>query len=52
MCEICLAEGRVTLVEEVHHIVPVSKGGTNEWSNLMSLCRSCHTKIHHEIGDR
>ena len=20
--------------------------------NLMSLCRSCHNKIHHELGDR
>ena len=21
-------------------------------NRLMSLCQSCHTKIHHEIGDR
>lgn len=52
LCERCLKEGRITPVEEVHHIVPLSRGGTNEFSNLMSLCQSCHTKIHHELGDR
>ena len=52
LCERCKAEGRLTPVEEVHHILPVSKGGTHERSNLMALCRSCHTKIHHDLGDR
>lgn len=51
-CEMCYREGRITLMDEVHHIVPVSKGGTHERSNLMSLCRSCHNKIHIEMGDR
>ena len=52
LCEQCLKEGRITPVEEVHHIVPISKGGTHAEENLMSLCQSCHTKMHHEIGDR
>lgn len=52
LCEICLKEGRLNPVEEVHHIVPVSRGGSNDFSNLMSLCQSCHTKIHHDLGDR
>lgn len=52
LCEKCLEDGKVTLVEEVHHIIPVSQGGTHDRDNLMSLCRSCHTKVHHEIGDR
>jgi 5-methylcytosine-specific restriction enzyme A len=52
LCERCLKEGRITPVEEVHHIVPLSRGGTNQFSNLMSLCQSCHTIIHYEIGDR
>lgn len=30
----------------VHHIVPLSKGGTNQLSNLRTLCKECHTKIH------
>lgn len=52
LCERCLAEGRTTPVEEVHHILPVNRVGTNDESNLMSLCRSCHNKIHIELGDR
>ena len=53
LCEMCLKEGRFTPVDEVHHIKPVSQGGTHDESNLMSLCRSCHTKIHcNELHDR
>ena len=52
LCERCLKEGKFTPVEEVHHIIPVSRGGTNAESNLMSLCKSCHNKIHIELGDR
>ena len=52
LCEQCLKEGRITPVEEVHHIIPISQGGTHAEDNLMSLCQSCHTKIHHDIGDR
>lgn len=51
-CERCFANGILTPVDEVHHIVPVSRGGTHDPANLMSLCRSCHNKIHHEMGDR
>lgn len=29
---------------EVHHIVPVSQGGTDELENLATLCASCHKK--------
>ena len=52
LCEMCLKEGRLTPVEEVHHILPISKGGTHARDNLMSLCQSCHTKLHHDLGDR
>jgi 5-methylcytosine-specific restriction protein A len=52
LCERCLQEGKLTPVEEVHHIVPVSRGGTHAEENLMSLCQSCHNRIHHEMGDR
>ena len=51
-CEQCYSEGRIKLMDEVHHVVPVSCGGTHEYSNLMSLCRSCHNRIHIEMGDR
>ena len=52
LCEECGKQGRLTPAEEVHHIIPLSKGGTNKHSNLMSLCQSCHTKTHMELGDR
>ena len=52
LCEMCLKEDRLTPVEEVHHILPVSRGGTHDERNLMSLCKSCHNKIHRELGDR
>ena len=52
LCEQCEKDGRIVPAAEVHHKVPISKGGTHARENLMSLCRSCHNKIHHEIGDR
>lgn len=52
LCERCLKKGRITPVEEVHHILPVNRGGTNEESNLMSVCKRCHNQIHIELGDR
>ncbi|MHC1730454.1 MAG: HNH endonuclease [Bacteroidales bacterium] len=36
--------GSVVQATEVDHIIPLSKGGTNEWSNLQPLCKLCHTK--------
>lgn len=27
---------------EMHHIVPVSEGGTAEWDNLILVCPNCH----------
>jgi 5-methylcytosine-specific restriction protein A len=51
-CEKCLLSGRIVKAEEVHHIVPLSQGGTNSYGNLMSLCKSCHSRIHASRGDR
>lgn len=31
-----------------HHIVPKSKGGTHEVSNLKTICNECHSAIHNE----
>ena len=38
-CEMC---GRVARL--VHHIDEIPKN--NEWSNLMSVCKLCHEKLH------
>ncbi|MBX0330481.1 HNH endonuclease [Oscillochloris sp. ZM17-4] len=29
-------------VAHIDHIVPLSKGGTNDMANLRTLCRRCH----------
>ena len=31
---------------EVHHVVPIKDGGGNALSNLITLCRDCHSAIH------
>ena len=51
-CEICFEKGSLVPVEEVHHKIPLAEGGTHERSNLISLCKSCHARIHAERGDR
>ena len=28
----------------VEHIVPVSRGGRHEWTNVVTACRSCNTR--------
>jgi hypothetical protein len=47
-CADCGASG-VEL--HVHHIVPLSKGGTNDLDNLATLCSMCHSMIHPRMGD-
>lgn len=42
-CQICGAKHTRL---EVHHIVYRSKGGTDDEDNLITLCESCHKKIH------
>jgi hypothetical protein len=31
---------------EVHHIIPVEDGGTDERQNIILLCRECHLEVH------
>ena len=51
-CEECYKKGMLRPVEEVHHRLPLAEGGTHDESNLVSLCQSCHARIHAERGDR
>ena len=32
--------------EQLHHIVPLAKGGTNNEANIIQLCAECHGIIH------
>lgn len=52
LCELCQSKGILVPAEEVHHKVPLSEGGTHDEDNLISLCKSCHARIHAERGDR
>lgn len=45
-CAACRAAGRVVpdhVPLQIDHMQPLSKGGTNHWSNLRWLCESCNT---------
>ena len=66
LCEQCIKDGEavgipggyVKPAECVHHIIPIETARTKDemrrlafdWSNLMSLCKSCHARIHKELG--
>lgn len=52
LCEKCLESGLLVPTEEVHHKVPLAEGGTHNRANLISLCKSCHARIHAQRGDR
>jgi 5-methylcytosine-specific restriction protein A len=45
LCEECKHGGRLTPATEVHHILPLSEGGTHDEQNLMALCHACHSAI-------
>lgn len=47
-CQNCGAQGgsRGDIELHAHHIVPKSKGGTHNTSNLKTLCKDCHDAIH------
>lgn len=37
---------------DMHHIIPKSKNGTNEHSNLIALCPNCHRLAHENKIDK
>ena len=49
VCQNCGTKGGPKGNAELHahHIVPLSDGGSNETSNLQTLCKDCHDAIHH-----
>ena len=50
-CELCFERGIIVPTEEIHHKLPLSEGGTHDRSNLIALCKSCHSTIHAKRGD-
>ena len=51
LCRPCRAKGRVTVSEEVDHIVPLEHGGTDARENLQGICGDCH-KVKHGAAPR
>ncbi len=41
-CQLCGATGTL----HAHHIKPMSRGGSDDASNLLLVCPSCHKKFH------
>lgn len=49
LCMNCQRTGRITPAKTVDHIIPKAHGGTDDPSNLESLCWPCHrVKTAHE----
>ncbi|MCN2081458.1 HNH endonuclease, partial [Escherichia coli] len=42
LCKNCLRNGRAVEARTVDHMIPKAHGGTDDDSNLESLCRECH----------
>ena len=52
LCQQCRKQEKLVAADEVHHIKPLSKGGTHAEENLMSLCTACHSEITAREGGR
>jgi len=42
----CTQCGESSIVLHVHHVMPISKGGSNSMTNLVTLCEKHHTAKH------
>lgn len=42
LCQMCLSKGKYIPAKIVDHIIPKKHGGTDDPSNLQSLCETCH----------
>ena len=56
-CQYCGRSGDALRTREYltrDHLVPISRGGTNEWTNVLTACSSCNTRkgnrLTHECG--
>lgn len=44
-CSRCKYQNKKANRFEIHHIVPVSRGGKNIENNLILVCKPCHKKL-------
>lgn len=45
-CQSCGRKGSRKVRLHAHHIIPLSRGGTNTLDNLTTLCSECHRRVH------
>jgi hypothetical protein len=45
-CANCGVQAGPNVTLHVHHVVPLSLGGTNNLTNLTTLCERCHKSLH------
>jgi 5-methylcytosine-specific restriction enzyme A len=59
LCQKCEYDNMITPATQVHHLVEISKGGSDidniyhlgfDYDNLMSVCDKCHKEIHNGIS--
>ena len=55
LCQECQRNGRLTAISLstciTDHVVPLSKGGSNDDDNLQSLCKACdEIKTNNDLG--
>jgi 5-methylcytosine-specific restriction endonuclease McrA len=43
-CKLCSERAN-----RAHHLIPLSKGGTNTLINLIAVCSDCHKKYHRHL---
>lgn len=49
-CRCCeqIFEAKELLLLNLHHIITIKNGGSNNFLNLISLCTACHSLIHYD----
>jgi hypothetical protein len=50
-CRLCQASGAVQRMF-THHIVPRAQGGSDDITNLMLVCQSCHMRLEREAQQK
>lgn len=50
-CSMCLKDFDSLDDLQIEHKIPISKGGTNELSNLTVLCKKCNSSRRNRVGD-